>query len=93
VRLGIAVFGSSLISLVPLISHLFLPVGLLLDLGHTLFDQSQRLSHFEVLHVLLVVQLVGKLQQFVYLSLLFLLGLLFGRSPCRLSGFLSLVGL
>jgi hypothetical protein len=42
-------------SLVPLFCHLFFPIRLLLDFLDTVFDNSQRLSNFKVLHVGFVV--------------------------------------
>jgi len=49
------------IHLVPLISHLLLPIRFLLNLVDSVLDDCECLSDFEVLHVLLIVQFVGKL--------------------------------
>jgi hypothetical protein len=49
-----------LIGLVPLISHLLLPIRFLLNFVDTVFDHGEGLSDFEVFHILLVVQFIGK---------------------------------
>jgi hypothetical protein len=51
-----------LISLVPLVSHLLLPVWLLLDFIDSVLDHGKRLPHFEILHVLFIIKFVSKLE-------------------------------
>ena len=49
-----------LVGLVPLISHLLLPIRFLLNFVDTVFDHGESLSDFEVFHVLLVIEFISK---------------------------------
>ena len=50
------------VGLIPLVCHLFFPVGCLCDLVDTVFDDGQGLSHLIILHVLFIVKLIGELE-------------------------------
>lgn len=69
------------LSLVPLVSHLLLPVWLLLDVVDPVLNDSECLSDLEVLHILLIVQLIGKLKQLIDFLFLGVFLLFFGGSP------------
>ena len=77
-------------SLIPLLSDLLFPVLVLLDLFHTVLDDGESLSNLEVLHILVIVEIVGKLEQLINFSLLLVLLLLLCGRPCRLLALLRL---
>lgn len=77
--------------LVPFLGHVVLPVDVLLDLVDAVLNNSERLSHLKVIHVLFIIELISELEQVVNLLLLLLLDILFGECPSRLGG-LSLGG-
>lgn len=85
-RLGVILARCLLLSdigLVPLLCHFLFPVGFLLDLLDTVLDDCERLSHFKVFHVFLVVKFVREFKQIVDFRLFVVFLLLFGVGPCR----------
>lgn len=84
VRLGFFL----LVSLVPLVSQLLLPVRLLLNFIYSVFYHSKSLSYFKILHIFLIVQFVCEFQQLINLVFFFLFRLLLSDCPSRLWFFL-----
>ena len=71
----------SVVGLVPLVSHVLLPV---LGFGHlsdSVLDDSEGLSNLIIVHIFFIVKFIGEFEQLVDLSLLVLLCLLFGDGP------------
>ena len=93
---GIFVLGFSFWSLllfkgsglVPFFSDLLLPVLVRLDLFDSVLDDGEGLSNLEVLHELIIVQVISELEQLVYFCLLVILLFLFGGGPSWLLTFL-----
>jgi hypothetical protein len=82
------VAGFLLDCLIPFVSDLLLPVVVILDFLHSVADNLERLLHLEVLHELVVIKIVGELEQIVDLSFLFLFDLLLGLGPGGLAALL-----
>lgn len=59
--------------IIPLLSYFSFPVLIFLNLLDSIFNNSQCLSHFKVVHEFLVIKFISKLQQIIYFLLLFLL--------------------
>lgn len=74
------------VCLVPIVSHLFLPVWVSSDLSDAVLNDCESLSHLVILHVLLVVKFVGEFEQLVNLCLLILFHLALSLGPGRFLG-------
>jgi hypothetical protein len=67
--------------LIPLLCDLLLPVLVGLDLFHSVLDDGEGLSNFKIFHELVIIEVVGKLQELVYFCLFVILLLLLGCGP------------
>jgi hypothetical protein len=81
--LGLVSLVFVLVGLVPLLGDFLLPVGILLHLGNTLLYYRQRLTHLQVFHIFLIIQLISELQQVVNIFLLCIHLLLLCHRPGR----------
>jgi len=70
------------LSIVPFISHLFFPVGFLLNLLNSFFDDCKCCSNVKVFHVLFIIKLICEFKEIINFSFfsIFILFLSFG--PC-----------
>lgn len=78
-----------MVSFIPLIGDLLLPVRLISKLVDSVLDDGEGLSDFIILHVLLVVEFICELKQIVDLCLLRVLSLTFSHGPGGLSTLLA----
>ena len=76
---SLLIFESS--GLIPLLCDLLLPVLVGLDLFHSVLDDGEGLSNFKIFHELIIVQVIGKLEEIVYFCLLVILLVFLGGSP------------
>ena len=75
-------------SIVPLVGDLLLPVLVLLNLLDSVANNLEGLLHLEVLHIFVIVEVVGELEQIIDFFFFFFLDLLFGLGPSGLRALL-----
>jgi len=69
--------------LVPFLGKLLLPILVFLNFGNTILNDFKGKFDFLIFHILVIVQLIGKLKKIINFLFLFLLFLLFSRCPRR----------
>ena len=77
-------------SIVPLVGDLLLPVLVLLNLLDSVANNLEGLLHLEVLHIFVIVEVVGELEQLIDFFFLLLLELLLSLGPRRFLALLRL---
>lgn len=77
--------------LVPLVGHSLLPVFVLLEFLHAVFDDGEGRAHLIIFKVLFIVEVESKLDQLFDFLLLLLLLLLLGGGPGR-AGLFTFLG-